>query len=260
MKSEIYIVSHKDINLPSDDLYKPVQVGLSTENFVGFERDNTGINIARKNENYCELTVQYWAWKNKKAEIKGLVHYRRFFSNGKKCYMRNPQKKMQNILRIDKLNKLLEKYDMILPSKRNYYIETTWSHYEHSHHIKDLMITRDVISNLYPDYLDKFDEVMKRSSAHMFNMLIAKDEIFSNYSEWLFKILAEVEKKVDISDYSDFDKRIFGFISELLMDVWVEKNEINYTELPLLFIGKQNWTKKIGLFLLRKVGLSRKVI
>ena len=30
--------------------------------------DNTGDNISRKNRKYCELTVQYWAWKNEQAD------------------------------------------------------------------------------------------------------------------------------------------------------------------------------------------------
>lgn len=49
--------------MPDGDIYLPVQVGPAEENFQGFVRDNTGDNIASKNPNYCELTVQYWAWK-----------------------------------------------------------------------------------------------------------------------------------------------------------------------------------------------------
>ncbi|MFT8647164.1 MAG: DUF4422 domain-containing protein, partial [Liquorilactobacillus nagelii] len=89
MKAEVYIVSHKLVKLPQDRMYVPIQVGTADENFTGFVRDNTGDNIAAKNPNYCELTAQYWAWKNRTADVKGLVHYRRYFSNGKRNFFKS---------------------------------------------------------------------------------------------------------------------------------------------------------------------------
>lgn len=84
MKTDIYVVSHKDVAVPNAAIYQPVQVGFNENNFSGFKRDNQGDNMAAKNANYCELTAQYWGWKNDAADVKGLVHYRRLFSNGKK--------------------------------------------------------------------------------------------------------------------------------------------------------------------------------
>ena len=194
MSYEIYVVSHKDNRMPEGNIYIPVQVGPAKDDFSGFVRDNTGENISEKNPNYCELTAQYWAWKNRKADVKGLVHYRRLFSKGKRMLGASLEKKYENVLDEKTLVDIMEKHDAILPKKRNYYIETLWSHYEHSHKIEGLEETRKVIAEKYPDYLMKFDEVMKRRSAHMFNMIIAKDKVFSAYSEWLFYVLGEVEK------------------------------------------------------------------
>ena len=87
----------------------------------------------------------------------------------------------------------------------------------------------------------------------MFNMFIAKSAIFDEYTDWLMDVLFEVEKRTDITGYTPYEQRIYGFISELLMDVWVEKNEINYTEVPVMFMGKQHWVKKITSFLMRKI-------
>ncbi|MDN2453299.1 DUF4422 domain-containing protein [Lactobacillus sp. UCMA15818] len=260
MKTEIYVVSHKNVKMPDENVYVPVQVGKNPENFKGFERDNTGVNISAKNPNYCELTVQYWAWKNRVADVKGLVHYRRYFSDGRKAFFKTPAEKFNEILKSDKIASLLQENDAILPHKRNYYIETSWSHYAHAHHIEGLELAKDVIGERYPDYIPSFEAVVDRRAVHMFNMVIAKSEVFDNYTEWLFEILPEVEKRVNISEYSDYEKRIFGFISEILLDVWFEKNQIKYTELPVLFIGKQNWFRKVSLFFLRKMGLSKKSV
>lgn len=257
MSYEIYVVSHKKTRMPEGDIYVPVQVGPAPEDFPGFVRDNTGDNIAERNPNYCELTAQYWAWKNRTADVKGLVHYRRLFSRGKRMIGASLEEKYANVLDERTLDEIMKKHDVILPRRRNYYIETLWSHYEHSHKIEGLEETRNVIAERYPEYLAKFDEVMKRRGAHMFNMLIARDGIFSAYSEWLFDVLGEVEKRVDISGYSTSEARIFGYISELLMDVWMEQNQIDYYELPVMFMGNQNMLKKIWMFVARKFGFVR---
>ncbi|HIX01618.1 MAG TPA: DUF4422 domain-containing protein [Candidatus Ligilactobacillus excrementigallinarum] len=253
MKSEIYVVSHKKARMPEDKMYIPVQVGFNPENFEGYMRDNTGDNISDKNASYCELTAQYWGAKNRQADVKGLVHYRRLFTNGHSDFFKSVDAKWKDVLTHETLEKLMSKYDMVLPKKRNYYIETLWSHYEHSHHIEGLEVTREVINDLFPEYLPEFDKHMQEKKGHMFNILIAKSNLFDEYTDWLMKVLNEVENRIDISNYSKSEQRILGYISELLLDVWVEHNQINYTELPVMFMGNQHWVKKIANFLKRKV-------
>ena len=251
MTTEVYVISHKEYKMPQDKIYCPLQVGKAPQ-ITGYLRDDSGENIASKNPNYCELTGQYWAWKNRQADVKGLVHYRRLFTNGQNPYG-SKESKYNKLLDEETLATLLQQYDLILPKKRNYYIETLWSHYEHSHNIEGLEVTREVIAEKYPAYLSAFEQVMKRKKAHMFNMLIAKSEIFDEYSAWLFDILFEVEKRVDISDYSPSEARIFGYISELLLDVWIEVNQPKYCELPVAFIEGQNYLVKGANMIQRKL-------
>lgn len=61
-------------------------------------------------------------------------------------------------------------------------------------------------------------------------MFVAKKEIFDEYCKWLFDILFEVERRTDISDYSVQEARIFGYISERLLTVWIWYNNYNYVE------------------------------
>ena len=251
MTTEVYVISHKEYKMPQDKIYCPLQVGKAPQ-ITGYLRDDSGENIASKNPNYCELTGQYWAWKNRQADVKGLVHYRRLFTNGQNPYG-SKESKYNKLLDEETLATLLQQYDLILPKKRNYYIETLWSHYEHSHNIEGLEVTREVIAEKYPAYLSAFEQVMKRKKAHMFNMMIAKSEIFDEYSAWLFDILFEVEKRVDISDYSPSEARIFGYISELLLDVWIEVNRPKYCELPVAFIEGQNYLVKGANMIQRKL-------
>lgn len=85
--------------------------------------------------------------------------------------------------------------------------------------------------------------LMRQKKPHPFNMLIMKKSRFDDYSKWLFDILFELGKRVDISDYDAYQARIFGLISELLVDNWLKENEVIYEEVPF---GKQNLVKKIS--------------
>lgn len=79
MDIKIIVATHKKYWMPSDDIYLPVHVGKKGKTDLGYQGDDTGDNISDKNTNYCELTGLYWAWKNLKADYKGLAHYRRHF-------------------------------------------------------------------------------------------------------------------------------------------------------------------------------------
>ena len=93
---------------------------------------------------------------------------------------------------------------------------------------------------------------MKDTKGHRFNMFIMKKEKADEYLKWMFDILFELEKRLDISDYSVNDARVFGFVSERLIDVWLETKGYEYKELPVLFMEKENWFKKGMNFLKRK--------
>lgn len=81
MDTRIYVVTHKQIQLPEHEGYVPMVVGNHSVSYQNGVHDNTGENIADKNGNYCELTALYWMWKNLPNEGRyGLCHYRRFFT------------------------------------------------------------------------------------------------------------------------------------------------------------------------------------
>ena len=128
----------------------------------------------------------------------------------------------------------------------------SYSQYVHAHHAIDLETTRGILSEKYPEYLSAYDVVMNRTSGHRFNMFIMNWEKFDEYCTWLFDILFELEKRLDISDYNQNDSRVFGFVSERLLDIWMETKEYKYKELPYVFMESQNWFVKGGNFLKRK--------
>lgn len=248
MNIRVLVATHKKYEMPTEPIYIPVQVGREFNYDIGYIGDNTGENISIKNPYYCELTALYWGIKNITCDYMGLVHYRRHFSNRR---MGNILKAgdFNDVLSEDRVKKLLVDNDIILPKKRNYYIESVYSHYAHTHYSIHLDKTRKIIIEYYPDYVKAFDRVMKRKSAHMFNMFIMKKELADQYCDWLFKILLKLEKKVDYSSYDAFQARLFGRVSELLLDVWIEHNNLAYAEVPYMHMERIDWIKKGKSFL-----------
>lgn len=236
--------------MPEDDVYLPIHVGRAGKADLGYVGDNTGDNISSKNTNYCELTGLYWAWKNLKCDYIGLCHYRRYFAHT--VSGSDMEKKKLAILQRTDYEKLLKQYDVILPKQRNYFIETVRSQYEHAHNKNDLALTEQIVAELYPEYSEAFCKVMRRTKLHIFNMFVMKKEKFDEYCQWLFTILFELEKRIDISSYSQYEARVFGFISERLFNVWLEKQALNTREIDIVFLEKIDWIDKGMKFLRRK--------
>ena len=215
---KIIVATHKKFTMPDDtELYLPIHVGSEGKEKLGYQCDNEGDNISCLNPYYCELTGLYWAWKNLECDYLGLVHY-----------------------------------DVVVPCKRKYYIETLYSHYAHTHDGGHLDVTRQIISDLNPDYIDTFDKVMKQRSGYMFNMFIMSKDNVAAYCEWLFPIINELYKRLDITGYSAFDARLFGRVSERLFNVWLIKQDLRVKEVPFIYMEKISLIKKCKSFLQAK--------
>lgn len=237
----ILVATHKPYKMPSDGIYLPIHVGaIGKRPIPGITTDDSGDNISSKNPNFCELTGLYWAWKNLSFDYLGLVHYRRHFQGSR------------GIASESEIADALRETGLVLPRKRNYFIETNRSQYIHAHHATDLEETRRILEERYPDYVAAFDQSMEERSGHRFNMFVMRKDLADRYCVWLFDVLFELERRLDISGYSTYDARVFGFVSERLLDVWITTNGVGFRELPVLNLESQHWPRKIVCFLKRK--------
>ncbi len=252
MNTKIIVATHRQYRMPDDSCYLPLQVGKKGKASLGYQGDDTGDNISEKNWCYCELTGLYWAWKNLDADYVGLVHYRRYLASKKRKAMFWKKDPFYAILSGNEIAELLEKTDIILPAKRHYYIETLYSHYAHTHYEEHLIITREIIEKMTPEYVEAYDRVMKWTSGHMFNMFVMSKEKCNEYCSWLFPILEELEQRVDFRQYDKFQQRMFGRVSELLLNVWIEQKQYKYKSVPAVNIEKNNLRKRIPAFLKAK--------
>lgn len=249
---KILVATHKQFQMPQDQsLYLPIHVGRESKADLGYIGDNTGENISSLNPYYCELTGLYWAWKNLSYDYLGLVHYRRYFTKKSQKYTENVQ--MDDvILSYRDAEELLSSHDVIVPKKRHYYIETLYSHYDHTLDGNHLNLARQVIKELSPTYISSFDKVMRQRSGYMFNMFIMKKELADDYFSWLFPILDSMFEKIDLSEYSPFEARLFGRVSELLFNVWLDYKKVTPREIPFMYMDNVNLFEKGKSFLQAK--------
>lgn len=250
---KIIIATHKQYKMPKDEMYVPVHVGAEGKNDLGYTKDNSGENISSLNPSFCELTGLYWAWKNLNADYIGLAHYRRHFSLKKK------NDKWDSILTYKQIEPYLSQIRVFVPNKRKYYIETLYSHYEHTHYIEQLDVTKDIITEKYPDYVDAYNQVMNQRYGYMFNMMIMEKELVDKYCTWLFDILFELKNRLNMPELSSFQGRFYGRVSELIFNVWlthqIQNGRIKQSqikELDCIHMENINWWKKGLAFLKAK--------
>jgi hypothetical protein len=254
----IGVATQKQYEFPMSDIYLPIQTGSALQsNHLGIQRDDDGLNISNLNESFCELTSLYWMWKNTKADFYGLCHHRRYFSAINGDFLSISNKK---ILHPDSMYELLSDYDLILPIKRSYYVETIYDHYKHGHSEHDLTTLENILNEHYPEYVDSYNTVMNGRSISLYNMFIMKSDLFNDYCEWLFNILFMMQDSIKDKDYGPYQNRVIGFIAERLLNVWVEKNQHNLKiyRNKVINIEGENLLSKGFFMVLRKLGLFKK--
>lgn len=232
---KILVATHKKYNMPTLPIYVPIHVGCEGKEPLGYLGDNTGENISKKNSSFCELTAMYWAWKNLDTKILGLNHYRRYFTNKNLLTRIFTKNKLDIILNEEEIKKIMKKNDLIISKKRKLIIKNVKTKYIQQHYEKDLIKCEEILKEKYPDYAEDFDKIMLSKEISICNMFIGKKKIMDDYFSWLFDILFELESQTDLTNYSILQKRIYGFISERLFNVWMlHQKDLKIIYLPIL--------------------------
>lgn len=230
MKISIYAACHKRFEKPFGwktrflDYIRYLEVGAFYHEEAFCElRDDTGDSISDRNRTYNELTGQYWIWKNDTdSEIVGLCHYRRYFEDPRKKNWSSPFLKL---LRPGRIKEILREYDFIgiktgpFEMSCRDRIDTPVS----ALRTKDIPIVREILFEKYgKDCAEAFDTILDRNWNYLYNMFITSKEKFDAYSEWLFPVLEEIEKRIDAEELVGQEKRIVGLWGEYLLNVFLE--------------------------------------
>lgn len=251
MKNKIIVVTHKNYEMPRDSIYLPIVVGGGIAELSDkFQPDNTGENISKTNDTYCELTAIYWAWKNlplSEIDYIGIAHYRRHFSL-----------KADHAISGSELEQAIKETDLnfIIATPHRRYIGSVEQHYIHSRkgyeeiHRKDIERLKKAIHICSPSCDVFANKVLQGNSAHMLNMFIMSSLNFQLYCSWLFPIIDTV---VELSRDRDDQRRYAGAISEFCLDIWALGNDIGIRELKLFETEKSSPLKKVANYIKRRL-------
>ena len=226
----IWIVTHKPVELPAPKGYRPIQVGGGAP-IPGMLRDDTGDNIAEKNPNYCELTALYWIWKNTSDEYKGLSHYRRYF--GRRRFSSDPG----DILDEPALKDLLSGCDILLARPAVYHVDARAQLLMDCCDERALDRLDAAFAAIHPEDMDAYRAFFRQNRASQYNMLYCKAERFDAYCAWLFPVLFTLEDDIDLTGADDYRKRLYGFLSERLLNVWGSARGLKAKHLPVVSTG-----------------------
>ncbi len=246
----IYVAAHKQEALELPEGYRVCQVNaLKNGAWPGScVHDSDGAdNISAKNDRYCELTALYRLWKYDDSDIKGLAHYRRYFSGqdgpnfGAYLLDRIPAAELrERAVKPTQIVKYLQTHDILVEFPRSPCLVNAYEDLLRFVYPQDIRALSEVIHACYPAYEDSYRAVLRSTHLSYLNMFIAGKEQTAAYCEWLFGVLGKVEERIDVEGYDAQHRRVFGYLAEVLLNVWILKNRLRVKYLyTLLLTGEE---------------------
>lgn len=273
LKNNIFVPIHLGRALANkiskDDIYDKFELEWLLSNMIG---DDTGDNISYKNRELCELTGIYWAWKNleklNNPDYIGFMHYRRHLCFDLNCdeevadtgllnsEILNDEYLIKYGLTEQNIEELTNKYDIILGEKvdvTRMAKKSTYDFYKNISpnilHIEDYELVLDLVEKLYPEYSYSIREYSASPYAYFANIFILKKDLFQEYAQWLFSIIFEAEKLIDLTFYNVQEIRALAYISEWLFGIWythlIKTRNIKSLELKRTFINNTNYNVQL---------------
>lgn len=258
---KMFCVTHKYLPGLNDRGVIPVFVG-NGECPANWLRDDTSDNIHHKNPHYCELTAQYWVWKNlfpsmDADQIVGFCHYRRFFVSPGSLEVLGDLRRLDEAYLGELVEyKRLSGAEVILPAAillddpslrrkisnirqqltkgifRPQWIRTVFTDYRCVHDGEDLIAAVNLLEDPYRT--DFWEYVNRSVKLHACNCYIASAEVFSSYFAILFPWLFRCQEVLPIREDA-YQRRVFGFLAERFASFYFSSYH-RFSEAPLVNI------------------------
>lgn len=308
---KIFVSNRIDIDSMqvNNPLYIPVRCGayFDTRENNKMIGDDTGDNISEKRNSFCEFTVQYWAWKNVQADYYGLCHYRRYLSFSEKKFKANllgqvpavwlndATIKKYDLLNEDRMRSIIQGNDIVVnpaadvksiptPAGNPKDVYGHWVGYDGVYIDKAvLLVLLRIIDQLHPEYSTSAQEYLRDKWHRGYNCFVMKKELFEKMCRFQFDVLFELERQLDVTEYTDNMKRTPGYIGEIMYGIFVYhlqksgKYKIHETQLIYFeqttvsrswfhtlcqhfFCWLKIWSEDIGYVLLPKASRRREFI
>ena len=114
-------------------------------------------------------------------------------------------------------------------------------YYEEKHIKKHYEIFENVIREEFK-FLEKYlDFTSRRKAGYFLNMFIMKKDLFEEYCENVFRFLSIIERKIDVLEENQYQKRAVGFLGERFTNLFyiylIESKNVNkFKEMSIITI------------------------
>lgn len=291
MKNNVKIFVSNRIGIKSyripNSIYIPVLCGAVYKDInsnYNIQGDNVGVNISKKRNNFCEFTVEYWAWKNTVSDYIGLCHYHRYLSFAKKRYRTNLEGMVIEFILSDTtirkyslideqlIEEFVSSYDVVVnesvnvctlptPHGRAKSVRDFWGKYTGVYFDVSLIDTLlQIIKIRYPQIYPSAINYLDGSQHRGYNCYVMKRNIYNEFCEFQFSILFELESNLDKKSlFLKKFPRTLAYIGEILYGIYIYhiKNKgANIKEVQLVYFEHTSKTTNIILayllFLIKK--------
>lgn len=245
---KIFVSRRLDLNsvIIPNPIYVPIICGaVYASQMNNLQGDNLGDNISSLRNNFCEFTVQYWAWKNEIADYYGLCHYRRYLIFANKCFKENSQRQVMEGL-LDK--KTIQKYDLLNENGIKKYIlmydavvnvaanvqqiptpigyqSSVYDHWAaHGGVFFDkrvLPLLLETIHRLCPQYDTATAEYLHGKWHRGYNCYVMKKALFFQMCQFQFTVLFDLEKQLENNGYAKNFERTLGYMGEIMYGIFI---------------------------------------
>lgn len=262
----IVVSCHKPFACPKSEIYLPVHVGAADADrpLEGAVPDNKGQNISSRNFTFCELTAQYWAWKNLRADYVGQCHYRRYFVFDGKRRVANDHGQIEAPLldddairafrlEDDALSRTaIAGADAIVP--RSWDVRFTRTPAGVKRTVRDHMVgyglvshgtldrLEELVNSISPAYAPFVTNYLNSPNYLGYNCFVLGRPLFDELCAFEFPILLEFDRTFVYEGIPTIQKRVCGFLGEVLFSAFVMKLEFDgvhsVKHVPLVFFER----------------------
>lgn len=202
-------------------------------------------NISDKNKWYGDFTSLYWAWKNlKDVDIIGTSHYRRYFVDV------NYMEDSEYVVSWDQFKAYnystspfvrdLKKFDFVL-MKTWHTPVTIKEQYLENHPYPEILEEVDAaLEKIHPEAVDVWHKYLNSNDFIPGFLFMTTWQNFVSLCQWLYPVLSEIEMRIDIQRYKDYQERVIGFIYERLVPVYILLHAKKVKTYPIFKIGEEN--------------------
>ena len=229
VKLKVFMCTHKPLSfLP------PYCVAVQGGAAVNKRIPNTladigaGGSISKKNAEYCENTVIYYAYKNENCDFYGFCHYRRFFLFDADfpypydVVKRAEGRRLSDILRGGEIiEELIQNFEVILPRAEDLGLPVReQSALSDNCCLEDFDLFICLLKEKYPILSPFADLYISGTKQYLCNMFVMKRDIFFDYCRCLFSLLSDFDE-IKRSAGEPITKRTNGYISERFLGIYV---------------------------------------